>query len=217
MSIHLHGYWRSSASYRVRIALHLKQLDYNYIPVHLVQDGGQQKSDAYTRLNPSMLVPTLVDDDEDIVLNQSLAIIEYLDEKYPATLPLLPQHTLDRARVRALAYDIACDVQPVANLRVLNKLKDDYAATQEQVTAWSQEWMTKGFDALESRLKTRAGKYCYGYELTIADVCLIPQVYNAQRFNVAMDKYPLINKIYENCNELEAFQKAAPEAQVDAQ
>ncbi|MBF7072430.1 maleylacetoacetate isomerase [Glaciecola sp. MH2013] len=217
MSIQLHGYWRSSASYRVRIALHLKQLDFEYIPVHLVKDGGEQKSEFYQKLNPSMLVPTFVDDDEDIVLNQSLAILEYLDEKYPQTSRLLPQHTLDRARVRALAQDIACDVQPIANLRVLAKLKEEFEATDEQTKQWSRDWIMKGFDALEKRLKTRAGKYCYGYEITLADVCLVPQVYNALRFGLDLNSFPIIKKVWENCNELDAFKRAAPEMQVDAQ
>jgi maleylacetoacetate isomerase len=216
MSLSLHGYWRSSATYRVRIALHLKELDFEYVPVHLVKDGGEQKSDAYSSMNPSMLVPTFVDDDEDIVLNQSLAIMEYLDEKYPETPPLLPSHTLDKARIRALAQDIACDVQPITNLRVLQALKSDYNASTEQTHEWCRHWIEKTFHALEKRLETRAGKYCYGYDVTLADVCLVPQVYNALRFNVDMQQFALIQKIYDNCNELEAFKKAAPEAQIDA-
>ena len=216
MSLQLHGYWRSSASYRVRIALHLKQLEFDYIPVHLVKDGGQQKAAAYTRLNPSMLVPTFIDDDEDVVLSQSMAILEYLDEKYPDSVPLLPSHSLDRARVRALAQDVACDIQPVTNLRILETLKSQFNASPADVKAWNQKWIKTGFDAFEKRLQTRSGKYCYGYDLTLADVCLIPQVYNAIRFEVDMNEYPLISKIWENCNKLDAFQRAAPENQVDA-
>jgi maleylacetoacetate isomerase len=216
MSLQLHGYWRSSASYRVRIALFLKQLPFDYIPVHLVKEGGQQNTEAYKLINPSSLVPTFVDDDEDIVLNQSMAILEYLDDKYPETTPLLPNHSLDKARVRALAQDIACDIQPITNLRVLESLKSDFNARQEDVKAWNQKWITRGFDALEKRLLTRSGQYCYGYDVTLADVCLIPQVYNALRFEVDMSTYPLISKIWENCNKLEAFKKAAPENQVDA-
>lgn len=216
MSLKLYGYWRSSASYRVRIAMHLKQLDFDYVPVHLVKDGGEQRSAAYSSMNPSMLVPTFVDEDEDIVLNQSLAIMEYLDDKYPNTPALLPSHTLDKARVRALAQDIACDIQPVTNLRILESLKSDFAASGEQTQEWCSKWITQGFTALEKRLATRSGKYCYGYDVTLADVCLIPQVYNALRFKVDMQRFPLIQKIYDNCNELEAFQKAKPEAQTDA-
>jgi maleylacetoacetate isomerase len=216
MSLQLHGYWRSSASYRVRIALHLKQLAFDYIPVHLVKDGGQQKAESYTRINPSMLVPTFIDDDEDVVLNQSMAILEYLDDKYPNTAQLLPSHSLDKARVRALAQDVACDIQPITNLRVLETLKSDFNASAENVKTWNQKWITTGFDALEKRLQTRSGQYCYGYDVTLADVCLIPQVYNAIRFEVDMSIYPLISKIWDNCNKLDAFKKAAPENQVDA-
>jgi len=216
VNLKLHGYWRSSATYRVRIALHLKQLAFDYIPVHLVLDGGQQKAVEYTRLNPSQLVPTLIDEDEDIILNQSLAIIEYLDEKYDSGASLIPQHTLDRARVRAVSYDLACEVQPVTNLRIINALKSDFNASADDIIAWQQKWMKKGFAALEKRLETRAGKYCFGYDISMADICLVPQVYNAKRFEVDMQAFPLISKIWHNCNELDAFQKALPENQIDA-
>jgi maleylacetoacetate isomerase len=216
MSLKLYGYWRSSASYRVRIALHYKTLDYDYIPVHLVKEGGQHRTSDYCGINPSMLVPTFVDDDEDIMLNQSLAIIEYLDEKYLNKPNLLPSHTLDRARVRALAQDIACDIQPITNLRILESLKTDFDADTEQTKEWCAKWIELGFKAIEHRLATRSGKYCYGYDVTLADVCLVPQVYNAIRFNVDMTRFPLIQKIYDNCNELEAFKLAMPEAQIDA-
>ncbi|MFT5712019.1 MAG: maleylacetoacetate isomerase [Glaciecola sp.] len=216
MSLKLYGYWRSSASYRVRIAMHLKQLDFDYVPVHLVKGGGEQKKRPYSNMNPSMLVPTFVDDDEDIVLNQSLAIIEYLDDRYPNTPMLLPIHAADKARVRALAQDIVCDIQPVTNLRILQSLTADFEASSEQTQAWCVKWIDLGFTALEKRLVTRSGKYCFGYDVTLADVCLVPQVYNALRFKVDMQPFPLIQKIYDNCNELAAFQKAKPEAQTDA-
>ncbi len=216
MSLKLHGYWRSSATYRVRIALNLKELNYEYVPVHLVKGGGEQHTEAYRRLNPSSLVPTFVDDDEDITLNQSMAIIEYLDEKYPNEVKLVPEHTLDKARVRMLSQDIACDMQPPTNLGILNKLKSDFDAEQAQVNQWVKDIITKGFTALSKRLQTRAGKYAYGYALTMADVCLVPQVYNAKRFGVDMTEFPLIDKIYTNCQALEAFKKAEPEAQIDA-
>ncbi|MDT0593871.1 maleylacetoacetate isomerase [Glaciecola petra] len=216
MSIQLYGYWRSSASYRVRIALNLKHIDYEYVPIHLVKDGGQQKSANYQLLNPAMLVPTLVDQDKDITLNQSLAIIEYLDEVYPGEQTLLPKHKLDRARVRMLAHDIACDIQPLANLRVLHKLRDELKAENEQVNYWAKSFIESGFNALEKRLATRSGKYCFGYELSLADVCLVPQVYNALRFGVKMDHYPILKKISENCQKLPAFVEAAPENQIDA-
>lgn len=216
MSIKLYGYWRSTASYRVRIALNLKQIDYQYIPVHLVKNGGEQHSDNYASLNPAELVPTFVDDDEDVILNQSLAIIEYLDERVPEPQRLIPVHATERARVRALAQDIACDIQPVGNLRVLNALKADYGANQEQVAAWAAHWITQGFNGIEKRLQTQAGKYCFDFDVTLADVCLVPQVYNAKRFGVDMSAYPLISKIADNCNELEAFQRALPENQADS-
>lgn len=216
MNFKLHGYWRSSATYRVRIALNLKKLEYEYIPVHLVNNGGEQKSDAYKRLNPAMLVPTLIDEDMDLTLNQSMAIIEFLDEKYPADIAFLPQHATDRARVRMLAQDIACDIQPVTNLRVLNKLKSDFGADNDAVAVWSRDIISAGFEALEKRLSTRASKYAYGYEVTLADICLVPQVYNAYRFKVDMTPYPTIEKVYKNCQALDAFKKAAPEKQSDA-
>ncbi|MFC4699858.1 maleylacetoacetate isomerase [Glaciecola siphonariae] len=216
MSLTLHGYWRSSASYRVRIALNLKQLDYEYVPVHLVNNGGEQKSDAYQRLNPSKLVPTFVDSDADITLSQSLAIIEYLDEKYPEPCLLMPKHAQDRARVRMLAYDMACDTQPLANLRVLNRLKSDFDADDAAVKAWVQHWVTEGFNGLSKKIETRAGKYAYGYQVSLADICIVPQVYNALRFGVDMTAFPLIHKIYKNCTSLDAFAQAAPENQPDA-
>ncbi|MCW8092879.1 maleylacetoacetate isomerase [Alteromonas sp. ASW11-130] len=217
MALKLYGYWRSSATYRVRIALNLKGLAYDYIPVHLVKDGGEQNKEDYIRLNPSQLVPTLVDDDEDIILSQSMSIIEYLDEKYPDSTSLLPSHPLERARVRALAMDLACDVQPIANLRVLNALKSQFDASQEQVVAWAADWTKRGFATIEKRLQTQAGKYCFGFDITVADVCLVPQIYNAKRFNVDLAEFPLIKKIGENCEEMEAFQRARPENQPDAQ
>ncbi|MEQ3641340.1 MAG: maleylacetoacetate isomerase [Alteromonas sp.] len=216
MSIKLHGYWRSTATYRVRIALNLKGVDYEYVPVHLVANGGEQHSMDYTRLNPAHLVPTFVDEDEDIILNQSLAIIEYLDERYESDFRLIPEHKTERARVRALAQDIACDIQPVGNLRVLNALKGTFNASQDDVSVWAAHWITLGFDAIEKRLQTQSGKYCFDFDVTMADICLVPQVYNAKRFNIDMDQYPLISKIADNCNALEAFEKAKPENQIDA-
>ncbi|WP_102796651.1 maleylacetoacetate isomerase [Bowmanella denitrificans] len=217
MSIKLYSYWRSSASYRVRLALNLKKISYQYIPVHLVKDGGEQHQQAYLGLNPAELVPTLVDEDEDIILNQSLAIIEYLDEKYSSPVRLLPEHKLQRARVRALALDIAADIQPLANLRVLQHLESAYQVDTQGKTDWSRHWIEKGFAAIERRLQNTAGKFCFGFDLTMADVCLIPQVYNAQRFGVDMSQFPLIQRIQENCNKLPEFVSALPENQPDAQ
>lgn len=216
MSLKLYGYWRSTASYRARIALNLKGVAYEYIPVHLVNNGGEQHQDAYKQLNPNRLVPTFVDDQEDVILNQSMAIIEYLDERFDGKGRLLPAHATERARVRALAQDIACDIQPLGNLRVLNALKENYKLTQPEAFAWAANWIQKGFDGIEKRLATQAGKYCFDFDVTLADVCLIPQVYNAMRFGVDMSRYPLISKIAKNCNELEAFIAAHPDNQPDA-
>ena len=217
MSLKLYGYWRSSASYRVRIALNLKQLDYEYVPVHLVKDGGEQHSERYVGLNPAQLVPTFVDEDEDIILNQSLAIIEYLDEKYPEPYSLIPPHKVARARVRTVAQDVACDIQPLANLRVLNHISSEYGADADQKAKWCQHWIEAGFSAVEKRLQNTAGDYCFGFDVTLADVALVPQVYNANRFSVDMSQYPLIQRVYDNCNELKAFIDAKPENQPDAQ
>ncbi|MBT0584868.1 maleylacetoacetate isomerase [Alteromonas oceanisediminis] len=216
MSLHLLGYWRSSATYRVRIALNLKQLEYKYSPIHLVNNGGEQNAEDYRRRNPAGLVPCLIDDDEDFTLNQSMSIIEFLDEKYPSDIHFLPKHALERARVRGLAQDIACDVQPLANLRVLQSL-ESFGCSPDSKPRWAKHWIEKGFSALEKRLQTRAGKFCFGFDLTMADIVLVPQVYNAERFGVDMTQYPLIGKIHKNCNRIEAFQRAHPDNQPDAQ
>jgi maleylacetoacetate isomerase len=217
MNLQLHGYWRSSASYRVRIALNLKELEYEYVPVSLINAGGEQYSDDYLNLNPSQMVPTLVDLDADIQLNQSLAIIEYLDERFDTGLKLIPTHRIERARARALAQDLACDVQPLCNLRVLNQLKDEYDAQQNKVVAWNQHWIRLGLSVMERKLKRRAGKFCLGFDVSMVDVVLVPQIYSALRFDVDVAKeFPLLYKIYEHCNELEPFIKALPEHQVDA-
>ena len=210
----LYGYWRSSAAYRVRIALNFKQLSFDNIPVHLVKDGGQQHSSAYKAFNPSELVPTLVDND--LTLNQSLAIIEYLDEVYP-TPALLPPEAAARGQVRALALDIACDIHPLANLRILQYLTGPLALSEQQKSTWILHWLQTGFNALEQRLAQSAGQYCVGDSVTLADICLVPQVYNALRFGVDMQQYPRISAIHHQCLQLAAFALAAPEQQPDAQ
>ena len=172
-----------------------------------------QHSSAYQALNPAELVPTLVD--EQGSLSQSLAIIEYLDETYPEPR-LLPQEPFARAKVRALALDIACDLHPLNNLRVLQYLTGPLALSETQKMQWIKYWLATGFSALEKRLQLTAGRYCFGDTITVADLCLVPQVYNAMRFQLDMTDYPLISTIYQRCNELDAFQKAAPEQQPDA-
>jgi maleylacetoacetate isomerase len=210
----LYGYWRSSAAYRVRIALNLKQLSFDNVPVHLVKDGGEQHSSAYKALNPAELVPTFTDGD--VSLNQSLAIIEYLDEMYPEPA-LLPENAADKARVRALALDIACDIHPLNNLRVLQYLTGPLALNDSQKLEWITHWLHGGFSALEQRLLKSAGQFCLGDAVTLADLCLVPQVYNAQRFALDMTAYPVISRIHHNCQQLAAFALAAPEQQADAQ
>lgn len=206
----LYDYYRSTASYRVRIALHLKNMRYETIPVHLVKDGGEQHHAEYRKLNPQALVPTL--DDNGHILSQSLAIIEYLNEISP-TPALLPDHPLGRAQVRSLALIIACDMHPLNNLRVLEQLKQQFQASDIQVTEWYHHWLKKGFDAIEQQLQhlPRTNRVCYGNDVSLADVCLIPQVYNAKRFHFPMDSYPLINDINAHCLTMDAFQKSSPD------
>lgn len=210
----LYGYWRSSASFRVRLALYLKELEFEYHPVHLVKDGGEQHTPEYRKLNPAGLVPTFVDDK--VTLNQSLAIIEYLDERYEQH-PLLPSATVDKARARALAYDLACELQPVTNLRVLKYLTGELNCSDEQRNDWIHHWVHQSFTAFEQRLTETAGDYCYGDSVTLADICLLPQVYNAERFKVPLDNYPTLTAVHDRLQELNAVQQARPENQPDAE
>lgn len=213
----LYGYWRSSAAYRVRIALNLKGLSYESRAVHLLRDGGEQHAPEYRALNPQQLIPCLLDGDQ--VITQSLAILEYLDETHDdpktAVLPLDPP---GRARVRALAMVVACDGHPLGNLRVLQQIETQFGADQAQRTVWAQHWLTTSLAALESLLAENAltGRFCHGDTPTIADICLVPQVYNALRWKASVDAYPTVWRIYQACNELQAFASAAPEQQPDA-
>lgn len=213
----LYGYWRSSAAYRVRIALNLKQLSAEHISVHLVNNGGEQHFAAYHQLNPQHLVPTLVDKNADTELNlsQSLAIIEYLEEKYPQC-PVLPNDAEQRAIVRSMAQAIACEIHPLDNLRVLQYLVNEMGVSEADKMRWYHHWIIVGFTALEQQLSQHSGRYCFGDSPTLADICLVPQVYNAKRFNVPLDDFPHIVRIYHECNQLAAFAAAAPEQQHDA-
>lgn len=213
----LYGYWRSSAAYRVRIALNLKELDYETRPVHLLQDGGEQHSPEYRALNPQELVPCLCDGDR--VITQSLAIMEYLDEMHPELeTALLPVDARGRAQVRALSMAVTCDIHPLGNLRVLQQLESQFGASEEQRLAWSRHWIATGLAAIERMLQDSAatGRYCHGETASMADACLVPQVYNALRWKMSMDDYPIVWRIYQACNELDAFRRAAPEVQIDA-
>ncbi|NMP33358.1 maleylacetoacetate isomerase [Thalassotalea sp. M1531] len=209
----LYGYWRSSAAYRVRIAMHLKSIEFDSIPVHLVKDGGQQHQSDYVAMNPNHLVPTLVDNE--LVLNQSMAIIDYLEQKYP-DVPLYPNDIAQRAIVQAMALDIACEVHPINNLRVQQYLVNELSATEQQKKQWVDDWISLGFSAFEQQLAKYSGRYCFGDSITIADLCLVPQVYNAVRFGVNLSPFPNIKRVVDNCNQHSAFVKALPENQDDA-
>ncbi|MYM85587.1 maleylacetoacetate isomerase [Rugamonas sp. FT82W] len=212
----LYTYFRSSAAYRVRIALNLKGLAYDAVPVHLLRDGGEQLTDSYRALNPSALLPTL--DDDGSVIGQSLAIIEYLEETRPQA-PLLPSGAADRARVRALALTVAADTHPLGNLRVLKYLKGQLKVSEEVKLEWQQHWLQLGLATLERMLADdpRTGRYCHGDTPTLADCCLVPQVFSAQRFGVDMTAYPTVMRIHAACGELPAFQQAHPSQQPDAE
>jgi maleylacetoacetate isomerase len=212
-SLKLYTYWRSSAAYRVRIALHLKGLAFESIPVHLVKD--EQHASAFKDVNPQELIPVLLHGGR--VLTQSLAIMEYLDETFPER-PLLPAVARDRQRVRAIAAMVACDIHPLGNLRVQQYLERELGATQEQREAWSRHWIGKGFEAIERVLadSPATGEFCEGDRPTMADCCLVPQVYNARRFNLDVAAYPTIARIDSACQQLDAFKAARPEAQADA-
>jgi len=212
----LYTYFRSSAAYRVRIALNLKGMDYGSVPVHLLRDGGQQLLPAYREVNPSALVPTL--DDNGALIGQSLAIIEYLEESHPS-VPLLPADALGRARVRMLALTVAADTHPLGNLRVLKYLTGELGQSEQAKLAWQQHWLHTGMTALEALLANSSdtGLYCHGDTPTLADCCLVPQVFSAQRFGVDTAPYPTIMRIYAACADLPAFQRAHPAQQADAQ
>jgi maleylacetoacetate isomerase len=209
----LHGYWRSSATWRVRLALNLKEIEYEYHSVHLVQDGGEQWKSAYRELNPASEVPTLEIDG--VVLAQSLAIIEYLDETRPAPA-LLPTDPVARARVRQLAEQINASTQPLQNLRVLLKLRDDFAADQSARDAWAAHYIRVGLEAYEALLERCSGRYSVGDEISMADCCLIPQVYNADRFGVDLSPMPRIRSICMSLSSHPAVVAAHPDVQPDA-
>ncbi len=212
----LFTYFRSSAAYRVRIALNLKGLGYDAVPVHLVRDGGQHLAAEYRAINPSGLVPAFQDDA--ITLTQSMAILEYLEEAYP-DVPLLPKGAVARAHVRELAQIIACDIHPVNNLRVLKYLVKQLGQGEEAKTDWYRHWVIEGFQSLEAHLARHldTGTFCYGHTPTIADCFLVPQVFNAQRFDIDVTVYPTISRINDMCVDLPAFKAAHPSHQPDAE
>ena len=210
----LHGYFRSSASFRVRIALNLKGIDYDHVGHHLRKN--EQRAADFLDLNPQGFVPVL--DDEGDVLLQSMAIVEYLDE-VQQNPPFLPGHPGDRARVRALAQLVACDIHPINNLRVLRYLRDPLGHDEAAVQTWYNHWIADGFAAFEALIAPddRTGRFCHGDQPGLADICLVPQVVNSQNYSLDLAPYPTIRRIYEACMALPAFQRAHPKQQPDAE
>jgi maleylacetoacetate isomerase len=211
--VKLYSFFRSSAAYRVRIALNLKNISYETISVHLSKDGGHNRRPEYQAINPQMRVPTLVDSDGDKLM-QSLAIIEYLDETFPDP-PLLPADALERAHVRSVAQLIACDIHPLNNTSPLRYLKHQLKHSQDEIDEWYRHWVVEGFEALEAMIKP--APYVCGSRVTLADLCLVPQVYNGRRFKVPMERFPKIAAAEDACLKLPAFDKARPENQPDAE
>lgn len=211
----LFTYWRSSSAYRVRIALNLKGLPWESAPVHLVRGGGEQHRPEYRALNPQALVPVL--EDGELILSESLAIMEYLEETHPKP-PLLPPDAAGRARVRSLSLLVACGIQPLNNLKVLRYLEEQAGVGQPAREEWYRYWITQGFAALEARLASEpaTGRFCHGDEPGMADCCLVPQVFNGRRFGCDLEPFPTILRIDAACGELEAFRDALPERQPDA-
>ena len=212
----LYTFFRSSASYRVRIALNLKGLTYEQAPIHLRRGGGEQLSASYRAINPQALVPTLEDNGR--FLTQSLAILEYLNEKHPNP-PLLPQDPADKALVRSMAMVIACEVHPIQNLRVLKHVKSTYELSDGQVNEWAQHWIDLGLSALEEMIaaQPKRGKFCFGDAPTLADICLVPQLGNARRYGCDLAQYPNVLSIEKTCLALSPFADAAPDKQPDAE
>ena len=211
--VKLYSYFRSSAAYRARIALNLKGITYETVPVHLIKDGGHNRRPEYRAVNPQMRVPALVAPGGDVLI-QSLAIIEYLDETHPEP-PFLPKDPIARAKVRGLAELIACDIHPLNNTSPLRYLKNQMGQKQSAIDAWYHHWVRDGFEALEALL--RPGPYACGNTVTLADICLVPQVANARRLKVPLDKFPKIVAVDAACLKLPAFDRARPENQPDAE
>ena len=209
----LYTYFRSSAAFRVRIALNLKGLKYEPVFVHLAK--GEHRQPQYAAVNPQALLPTLELDDGKR-LTQSLAIIEWLEENHP-TPPLLPKESMARARIRSLAYLVASEIHPLNNLRVLQHLKRALNQTQEQIDTWYRYWIADGLAKLEAELAGSSGKFCHGDSPSLADCCLVPQIFNAKRYNSDLTPYPTTMRMFDNCMKVEAFDRAQPSKQPDAE
>ncbi|MCB0414082.1 MAG: maleylacetoacetate isomerase [Bdellovibrionales bacterium] len=214
MKLKLYSYWRSSCSYRVRIALYFKGIDFIYMPIHLVKDGGQQHHANYLKINPSKTVPTLMHGE--VVINQSMSIFHFLDEMWPEP-HLFPLDHYEKAQIMDICEVINSGIQPIQNLGVNQELTQRFNATQEDIASWNKEFITRGFNSIEYRLKDCSKDFCFGNTVTAADMFLIPQVYNALRFEVDMKSYPNIYRINENCLQRSEFIKASPDQQPDAQ
>ncbi|MCB0385613.1 MAG: maleylacetoacetate isomerase [Bdellovibrionales bacterium] len=209
----LYSYYRSSCSYRVRIALNLKGITYEYIPVHLLNEGGEQHLPAYKTLNPKREVPTLVHGS--FRLAQSMAIVEYLDQVSPSPL-LFPKDRQRRALVTQFCEIINSGIQPIQNLSVLQELKSRFSASEKDIQDWCRDWISRGFEGAEAMLRETAGSHCFAGEVTAADVFMVPQVYNAQRFNVDLSAFPILDRVYRNAMTIDSFQLAEPSRQIDA-
>jgi maleylacetoacetate isomerase len=212
----LYNYFRSSASFRVRIALNLKGLAFEYVAVHLTRAGGQQFAPTFRSLNPDSLIPVL--DDDGTIVTQSLAILEYLDETHPEP-PLLPRDAVERAYVRSFGLTIACEIHPLNNLRVLRYLVRELQVSEDAKNTWYRHWVEQGLVALETRVvaERRSGRHVLGDRATLADVVLVPQIFNAQRFDCRLDHVPTLMRIFDHCMQLPAFVEAEPARQPDAE
>ena len=208
----LYSYFRSSAAWRLRIALNLKGLEYDYMPVNLLR--AEQKNADYLSLNPQGLVPAM-ELPGGVTLGQSIALLEWLEEAHPEP-PLLPKGPIDKARVRSVVNSICCDIHPICNVAVSNYLKQHFSADRKALIEWYTAWMHRGFGAIEQVLSDNNSRYCFGDEPGFADLCLVPQVYNARRFDIPLENFPHIGRVVANCNRLAAFTDAAPERQTDS-
>ena len=209
----LYNYFRSSTSYRARIALALKKLEYEYYPVHLINNGGEHHSESYRKLNPMGGLPTLVHDGKPI--SQTMAILQYLDEAFPQTYALFPKDFFQKAKVIQFCENINTDIHPVQNLKVLKYIGKNFGCNEEQKEQWVQHWISEGFHAVEKFAQESAGEFCFGSTVTAADIFLVPQMVTAERFHTDLTSFPTLNRIYKNCLELPEFKNAHPFRQVD--